>query len=62
MLLFEREHNFNVNGAPVINGIPILLKMTEMAVELKALNGLGVSRSSDMVIPPDYVLEELLGK
>lgn len=61
MLLFEREHNFNVKGAPVINGIPILIKMAEMAVELKQLNGLGVSRSSDMVIPPDYVLEELLG-
>ena len=62
MLLFEREHDFNINGAPVINGIPILIKMTEMAVELRQLNGLGVSRSSDMVIPPDYVLEELLAK
>ena len=62
MLLFEREHDFNINGAPVINGIPILLKMTEMAVELKQLNGLSLSRSSDMVMPPDYVLEELLGK
>ena len=62
MLLFEREHDFNVSGAPVINGIPILIKMTEMAVELRQLNGLGVSRSNDMVIPPDYVLEELLGK
>ena len=62
MLLFEREHDFNVNGAPVVNGIPILIKMTEMAVELRELNGLGVSRSSDMAIPPDYVLEELLDK
>ncbi len=62
MLLFEREHNFNVNGAPVINGIPLLVKMTEMAVEMKQLNGMGVSRASDMVIPPDYVLEELLGR
>jgi allantoin racemase len=62
MLLFEREHNFNVMGAPVINGIPILVKMTEMAVEMQKLNDLGMSRSSDMMIPPDYILEELLGK
>lgn len=62
MLLFEREHKFNIKGAPVVNGIPLLVKMTEMAVEMKRLNGLGVSRASDMVIPPDYVLEELLGK
>ena len=61
MLLFAGEQNFNVKGAPVINGIPIVVKMTLMAVELKRFNGLGVSRSSDMALPPAYVIEELLG-
>lgn len=62
MLLFADERDFNVAGAPVVNGIPILIKMTQAAVELKRLNGLGVSRSADMIIPPDYVIEELLGR
>jgi len=60
MLLFSGEQNFSVGGAPIIDGIPILVKMTRAAVELKRLNGLGVSRAADMMIPPDYVLEELL--
>ena len=54
------EQGFSVNGAPVVDGIPILVKMTRAAVELKRLNGLGVSRAADMVIPPDYVIDELL--
>jgi Asp/Glu/hydantoin racemase len=61
MLLFAEEQDFNVDGAPVVNGIPILVKMAAMAVELKRFNGLGVGRSSDMVLPPAHVIEELLG-
>lgn len=60
MLLFAGEQNFNVDGAPVVNGIPILVKMAAMAVELKRFNGLSVGRSSDMVLPPAYVIDELL--
>src|SRR3712207_6884460 len=36
-----------VDGAPVINGIPIVVKMAEMAVKLRRLTGLGVSRVSE---------------
>lgn len=60
MLLFSGEQGFNVDGAPVVDGIPILMKMARAAVELKRLNGLGVSRAADMVLPPDYVIDELL--
>ena len=49
-----------VDGAPVINGIPIVVKMAEMAVKLRRLAGLGVSRVSDYVQPPIEILEEFL--
>ena len=61
MLLFAKERDFNIDGAPVVNGIPILVKMTQTAVELRRFSGLKISRASDMQIPPTYVLEELLG-
>jgi Asp/Glu/hydantoin racemase len=60
MLLFSRVHNHNVDGAPVINGIPIVVKMAEMAVRLKRLTGLGVSRTADFVKPPPEIIEEFL--
>ena len=60
MLLFAREHQHNVDGAPVINGIPIVVKMAEMAVKLKRLTGLGVSRTSDYVKPPLEIIEEFI--
>ena len=60
MLLFAKEHNHNVDGAPIINGIPIVSKMAEMAVKLRRLTGLHVSRTSDYVKPPPEVIEEFL--
>ena len=60
MLLFAREHRHTVDGAPVINGIPIVLKMAEMAVKLRRLTGLHVSRTSDFVQPPPEIIEEFL--
>lgn len=60
MLLFAKEHNHNVNGAPVINGIPIVTKMAEMAVKLRRLTGLHVSRTSDYVQPPPEIIAEFL--
>jgi hypothetical protein len=49
-----------VDGAPVINGIPIVVKMAETAVKLRRLCGLGVSRVSDYVQPPNEILEEFM--
>ncbi|NNM01939.1 MAG: hypothetical protein HKO62_14385 [Gammaproteobacteria bacterium] len=60
MLLFSREHNHAIDGAPVINGIAIAVKMLEMAIKLRRLSGLGVSRVSDFNKPPDEVIEKFL--
>jgi Asp/Glu/hydantoin racemase len=60
MLLFSKFHNHNINGAPVINGIPIVVKMAEMAVELKRLTGQGVSRTGVYAKVPDHVIEEFI--
>jgi allantoin racemase len=48
----------SVEGAPVINGIPIVVKLAETAVKLRRLTGLGVSRVSDFVKPPAEIIEE----
>jgi allantoin racemase len=58
MLLFSKIHEHAVDGAPVVNGIPIVVKMAEMAVRLRRLTGLGVSRASDFVKPPPEIIEE----
>ena len=60
MLLFSKFHNHLVDEAPVINGIPIAVKMAEMAVTLKRLTGQGVSRVSDYAKAPPEVIEEFL--
>ncbi len=60
MLLFAALRDHKVDGAPVITGIPIVVKMAELAVKLRRLTGLGVSRVSDFIQPPPEVLEEFL--
>jgi allantoin racemase len=60
MLLFSSLRNHAVDGAPVINGIPIVVKMAEMAVKLRRLTGLGVSRAGEFVKPPDDIIEEFM--
>jgi allantoin racemase len=61
MLLFAALRDHAVDGAPVINGIPIVVKIAELAVKLKRIGGLGVSRVSDFVRPPPEIIEEFLG-
>jgi allantoin racemase len=58
MLLFSRLKSHAVDGAPVVNGIPIVIKLAETAVRLRRLTGLGVSRTSDYVKPPAEIIEE----
>ena len=60
MLLFSQIQQHAVAGAPVINGIPIVVKMAEMAVKLKQTTGLSVSRVSDFMKPPQAVIEEFM--
>jgi Asp/Glu/hydantoin racemase len=60
MLLFASLHEHTVAAAPVINGLPIVVKMAEMAVKLRRLTGLGVSRVADYVKPPREIIEEFM--
>jgi len=60
MLLFSRLRGHVVDDAPVINGIPIVVKAAETAVKLRRLVGLGVSRTSDYVKAPPHVIAEFL--
>ncbi len=60
MLLFSQIRDHRVGPAPVINGLPIALKMAETAVKLRRLTGLGVSRVGDYAKAPDHVIEEFL--
>jgi Asp/Glu/hydantoin racemase len=60
MLLFSALHAHAVDGAPVINGIPIAVKMAELAVKLRRLAGLAVSRSGEFVQPPPDIIEEFM--
>lgn len=60
MVLFSQIHDHRVDGAPVINGISILIKLAETAVKLKRLTGLGVSRVGDYAKAPDWVIDEFM--
>jgi hypothetical protein len=60
MLLFAAMRDHVVDGAPVINGIPIVVKMAELAVKLRRLTGLGVRRVSDYPQPPAEVIAEFM--
>ncbi len=61
MLLLSRKAPLIINGAPVVNGINVLVKMGEAAVRLKRLDGLSVSRRTNYVLPSDEALEEFKG-
>ncbi len=58
MLLLARTPGHVVDGAPVVNGINVLVKMTEAAVRLKRIDGLGVSRRSNYARPPEAAMAE----
>lgn len=60
MLLFSGIKGHRVGEAPVINGIPIAVKQAELAVKLKRLTGLGVSRTGEYAKAPPEVIEEFL--
>ena len=60
MLLFSAIHGHAVDGAPVINGIPIAMKMAELAVKLRKLAGVGVSRAGEFVKAPPEIIEEFM--
>jgi allantoin racemase len=49
-----------VDAAPIIDGTVICVKYAEMAVRLKRLTGLGVSRVGEFAKAPQHVIHEFL--
>jgi allantoin racemase len=60
MLLFSAIKGHRVGDAPVINGIPIVVKQAELAVKLRELTGLQVSRAGDYIKAPPEIIEEFM--
>jgi len=62
MMLFGNESGANVDGAPILNGVTVVIKAAEMAVKLKRLGVPIASRhpQSGFALPSPQVLEEYL--
>ena len=60
MLLYSNFRDHFVDGTPVINGIPIVVKMAEMMVSLRGLTGQFISRTPDYVKAPDEIIQEFI--
>ena len=62
MLMFGSEHAAAMGGAPVLDGLAVLAKMTETAVRLRRIGGIEVSRKSNYAHPPELALAEFMDK
>jgi len=60
MLLFARERPFLIDGAPVLNGIAVVAKATEMALALKDITKVFVSRRGSYAKAPSESIREFL--
>jgi allantoin racemase len=62
MMLFGNEPGANVDGAPIVNGVTVVIKAAEMAVKLKRLGFPIASRhpQSGFALPSPQALEEFL--
>jgi Asp/Glu/hydantoin racemase len=60
MLLFGGKHGAAMGGAPIVDGLAVLMKTTEMAIQLRELSGIGASRRSNYAHPPEKALTEFL--
>jgi len=62
MMLFGQEPEANVDGAPIVNGVTVLVKAAETAIKLKQLGVPVVSRipQSGFVLPSAQTLDEFL--
>ena len=56
MMLYGAEPGANIDGAPIVNGITVLAKTTEIFVKM----GFTVSRRSNFAKPPEKALREFL--
>ena len=62
MMLFGSDHGAHVDGAPIVNGVTVVVKAVEMAVKLKRLGGIATSRSpqSGFGLPSAQTLSEFI--
>jgi allantoin racemase len=62
MMLFGNEPGANIDGAPIVNGVSVVVKAAEMAVKLKHLGVAVASRhpQSGFALPSGQALEEFL--
>ena len=62
MMLFGNEPDANVDGAPIVNGVTVVIKAAEMAVKLKRLGVPVASRipQSGFALPSAQTLDEFL--
>jgi Asp/Glu/hydantoin racemase len=60
MLLLGRERGLAVEGAPVLNGIPVAAKAAETAVALQRLTGIVASRAGTYAKAPGAAIDEFL--
>jgi len=62
MMLFGQEPDANIDGAPIVNGVTVVIKAAEMAVKLQRL-GLSVASripQSGFALPSAQTLDEFL--
>jgi len=62
MMLFGQEPDANVDGAPIVNGVTVVIKAAEMAIKLKRLGVSVASRipQSGFALPSAQTLDEFL--
>jgi Asp/Glu/hydantoin racemase len=62
MMLFGEQSDANVDGAPIVNGVTVVIKAAEMAVKLKRLGVSVASRipQSGFALPSAQTLDEFL--
>lgn len=61
MLACAKVGGVEVDGTPVLNGLPVVIKFAEMVIELKALEGTHVSRRGLFCRAPSEVVEKFVG-
>lgn len=62
MMLFGQEPDANVDGAPIVNGVTVVVKAVEMAIKLRQLGVPVASRApqSGFALPSAQTLDEFL--
>jgi allantoin racemase len=62
MMLFANERPFLIDGAPVLQGIAVVAKAAEMALALKDISGVSISRRGTYARAPQASIDEFLAR